>query len=71
MAHLGDIVVSVPVDWVVRADARERLARWLWRQDAGGDVAWPRADSRMQEPFLRAADDALRCITEPASPRVS
>lgn len=40
------------------ADARERVARWLWRADAGGDSAWAFAGD-LREPFYAQADELL------------
>lgn len=47
-------------------DAAEKLARWLWTQDAGGADLWPRAGESVRRPFVEAAEDILSIIAAPS-----
>jgi hypothetical protein len=50
---------------VLRPDAREQIARWLWIQDTGSDSAWPHAGETLRRPFLEAAEQILSVIAVP------
>lgn len=48
-------------------DAVDRLACWLWTQQAGGNSAWPYAGETLRQPFVEAAEDILALITARAA----
>jgi hypothetical protein len=58
--------VDLPLtELVLRPDAQEQIARWLWIQQAGSDFVWPHAGETLRRPFLEAAADILSLITAP------
>ncbi len=49
-------------------DAVEQVARWLWIQGAGSDLAWPHAGETLRQPFVEAAEDIVSLIAVPDGP---